>query len=150
MSVILRDVSLSCCKAPFVRTGIRLHLACKDLEESCLRKLVRSNKSNFIFTVEDKGDVVENFYAVDCLCKTFNCKNFVTDLTERAEVDVRIFSAGRSDLVKLDLLKSTFSGSRLFGLGSVRGEPLDEFLQLLDLLFLLLVRFLQLADHQLR
>ena len=54
--------------------------------------------------------------------RSLNGENFVSDLTGRAEVDIRVFSAGRTDLVELDLLQGTFSGGRLLGLGSVRGE----------------------------
>ena len=103
-AVVLREVRLSRCETPFVASGIRLHLACKDLEECCLRDLVRAYKCNFIFSSECKGDVVENLYTVDRLCKSFNRKHFITDLTRRAEVDIRVFSAGRTDLIELDLL----------------------------------------------
>ena len=76
-------------------------------------------------------------------------QDFVSDLTVGAEINVGILPAGRTDVIQLDLLQCSLAARRLLGLGSVGGESLDEFLQFLDLLFLLLVRFLHLTDHQL-
>ena len=103
-AVILREVRLSRCETPFVASGIRLHLTGEDLEECGLRKLVRSYKGNLVLSSQGKGNIVENLYAVDGLCKSLNGENLVSDLTGRTEVDIRVFSAGRADLVKLDLL----------------------------------------------
>ena len=76
-------------------------------------------------------------------------QNLVADLAERTEINVRILTAGRTDVVQLNLLKGPLTGSGLLGLGSIGGEALDEFLQLLNLLFLLAVGFLHLFDNQL-
>ena len=102
--VILREVGLSRCETPFVASGIRLHLTGENLEECGLCKLVRAYKGNLVFSSQGKGDIVENLYTVDGLCKSLNGENFVSDLTGRAEVDIRVFTAGRTDLVELDLL----------------------------------------------
>ena len=56
-----------------------------------------------------EADVVQDLFAVDGLRKPFNSENLVSDLAVRAEVKVRIFSAGWFDLVKLAFLKRTFS-----------------------------------------
>ena len=103
-AVVLREVRLSRCETPFVASGIRLHLAGEDLEECGLRKLIRAYKGNLVLSSQGKGDIVENLYTVDGLCKSLNGENFVSDLTGRTEVDIRVFSAGRTDLVELDLL----------------------------------------------
>ena len=76
-------------------------------------------------------------------------QDLVANLAERAEINVRILAAGRTDVVQLNLLKGALTGSGLLGLGSIGGEALDEFLQLLNLLFLLAVGFLHLLDNQL-
>ena len=76
-------------------------------------------------------------------------ENLVSDLPVGAEINVGIFSAGGSDLIQLDLLQCTLTGGSLLGFGSVRREAGDEFLQLLDLFLLLLVRLLHLLDEQL-
>ena len=102
--IIIVELCLSRCETPFVASGIRLHLAGENLEECGLRKLVRAYKGNLVLSSQGKGDIVENLYTVDGLCKSLNGENFVSDLTGRAEVDIRVFSAGRTDLVKLDLL----------------------------------------------
>ena len=78
-----------------------------------------------------------------------NSENLVPNLTVRPEIDVGIFPAGGLDLIQLDLLQSTLPGGRLLGLGSIGREPGDEFLELLDLFFLLFVGFLHLLDQEL-
>ncbi len=76
-------------------------------------------------------------------------EHLVSDLPVRAEVDVRIFAAGRPDLLQFDLFQSPLSGGSLLGFGGVGGEAGDEFLQLLDLLFFFLVGLLHLPHQQL-
>ena len=73
----------------------------------------------------------------------------VTDLTLGTEVNIRIFSAGRLNIIQLNFFQCTFSGSSLLGLGSICGETGDKLLQFLDLFFLFLVGFLHLLDQQL-
>ena len=94
---------------------------------------------------EGEGDVVKELHTVNGLGNAFNVKHFVADLTVWLEVDIWILTAGWTDLIQLDFLKGTFSGRCLLGFGSVGGETLDEFLQFLDLFFLLLIGFLHLA-----
>ena len=126
--IIFREVGLGGGNAPFVASGIRFHFSCEDLKERTLCKLVSADKRNLVFASEDKGNIVEDFYAVDGLGKIGDRKHFVSNLAVRTEIDVRIFPAGRFDLVKLDLFKSFLSGSSLLGFGSVRGEAGDEVL----------------------
>ena len=64
---------------------------------------------------ESEGDIVQHLLAVDCLGESFHGEDFISDLTVRAEVDIRILSAGRLDLIELDLFQGALSGSRLFG-----------------------------------
>ena len=98
---------------------------------------------------EGEGDVVKELHTVNGLGNAFNVKHFVANLTVWLEVDIWILTAGWTDLIQLDFLKGTFSGRCLLGFGSVGGETLDEFLQFLDLFFLLFVGLLHLFDHQL-
>ena len=105
----LREVGLSRRQAPLVGTLIRLHLACENLEQNSLCSLVRSNESNLVLTVQSKGNVVENLLAVDRLAQIGHGQNLISDLSCRTEINVRILTAGRTDLIKLDLLKSTLS-----------------------------------------
>ena len=92
-AVILREVRLSRCETPFVASGIRLHLTGEDLEECGLRKLVRSYKGNLVLSSQGKGNIVENLYAVDGLCKSLNGENLVSDLTGRTADDTLVISA---------------------------------------------------------
>ena len=107
------------------------------LEECCDRLLVGTDESNFVVMTESEADVVENFYTIDGLGKVLDHKYFVSDLAVRTEVDVRIFTAGWTHVVKLDLLQGTLTGSSLLGLGSVGTESGNEFLEFFDLFFLL-------------
>ena len=52
----------------------------------------------------------------------------VTDLTLGTEVNIRIFSAGRLNIIQLNFFQGTFSGSSLLGFGSICGETGDELL----------------------
>ena len=53
---------------------------------------------------DDKGNVVQNLLPVDGLTEAFNREHFIADLTLRAEVNIRIFAAGRADIIQFDLL----------------------------------------------
>ena len=77
---------------------------------------------------QGEGDIVKELHAVNGLGNTFNMEDFVANFTVWLEVDIWILTAGRTNLIQLDFLKGTFSGSGLFGFGSVGGETLDEFL----------------------
>ena len=146
---VLRKVCLRSCNAPFVSTLIRLHFTHQNFEEGCLCELVSADKCNLVVVTEREGDIVKDLYTIDRLGEVLDHEHLIPNLAVRAEVDVRIFAAGRFNLVKLDFFKCTLSGSCLFGFGSVRGEAGDKVLQLLDFLFLFLVCFLHLADQQL-
>ena len=149
LGVILREVGLAGRHAPLVGAGIRLHLTDKNFKERCLCQLVASDECDLIVVSDDEGDIVEYLDAVDGLGNAFNGQDFIADLTVRTEVNIRVFTAGRTDLVELNLFQGTLSGSRLLGFGSVRGETGDEFLQLLDLLLFFLVGFLHLFYEKL-
>ena len=111
--------------------------------------LVGAYQGHLILPVQGKGQSVQNLLAVNSLGQVLHGQHLVADLPEGAEVNVGILTAGGLDIVKLDLFQGTFSGCGLLGLGGIGGEPLDEFLQLLDLLLLLPIGFLHLLDHQL-
>ena len=98
---------------------------------------------------QDKGNVVQNLYTVNGLADAFYRKHFISDLTVGTEINVRIFTAGRTHLIQLDFFQGTFSGGSLFGFGSIGAETGDELLQLFDLFFLFLVGFFHLTDDQL-
>ena len=68
---------------------------------------------------DDKGDVVKNFHTVDGFADAFYGQNFISDFTVGTEINVWIFTAGRTDLIQLDFFQGTFTGSSLFGFGSV-------------------------------
>ena len=51
----------------------------------------------------------------DFFGEIFNAQYFVSDLTVGAEIYIGIFTAGRPDILKLDLFKSTLSRGRLLG-----------------------------------
>ena len=97
----------------------------------------------------DEGNIVKDLDPVDGLGQVGDGQHFVADLSVRTEIDIGIFTAGRLDLIQLDLFKGTFTAGRLFGFGSVGGETGNEFLEFLDLFLFLLVGFLHLPDHQL-
>ena len=120
-----------------------------DLKESGNGLLICTNESNLILTAKSKGNVIQNLHAVNGLGKILHHKNFVSNLTVRTEVDVWIFTAGRTHVIQLDFLKGSLTGGCLLGFGSVGTESGNKFLQLLDLLLFLFVGFLHLLDQQL-
>ena len=52
-----------------------------------------------------EGDVLEYIYAVDFLADILNGKYFITDLSVGPEIDIRVFTARRTDVIELDLFK---------------------------------------------
>ncbi len=86
-----------------------------------------------------KGNIVKNFFTVDRLGKVGYSQYFISNFTVWFEVNVRIFTAGRTERIKLDFFQCTFSGSCLLGFGSIGTESLDKVLQFLNLFFLLLL-----------
>ena len=149
LCIVLREVSLGSSNAPFVGSFIRLQLSCKDTEECCDRLLIGTDESNLVVMTESEADVVKNFHTIDGLGKVLDHKYFVSDLAVRTEVDVRIFTAGRTHVVKLDLFQGTLSGCSLFGFGSVGTESGNKFLQLFDFFLFLFVGFFHLFDEEL-
>ena len=149
LGVVLLEIGLRGSDAPLVGAAVGLHVAHQNFEEGGLRLLLGADERDLVIVLDDKGDVVEELDAADGLRQMLHGQNLIADLAVGTEVDERVLTGRGLDFVELDLLEGTLSGGRLLGLGSVRGEAGDEFLQLLDLLLLLLVGFLHLADHQL-
>ena len=126
--VILREIGLRCGDTPFVSPFIRFHFSGQNLEQSRFGELVSADKSNFIVMADDKGDIVQHFFTVDRLADAFYRQHFVADFAFRPEIDIRIFPAGRFDIIQLDFFECPFSRSRLLGFGSIGGETGDKFL----------------------
>ena len=63
--------------------------------------------------VYGEGYVVKYLYSVDGLGNSFYEQHVISDFTGWTEVNVRIFAAGRTNLIQLDFLKGTFTGSSL-------------------------------------
>ena len=57
-AVILREVRLGGCNAPFVGSFVGFKLACKDLEQRGLCQLVAADKCDLVVVTNDKGDIV--------------------------------------------------------------------------------------------
>ena len=149
LGVVLGKIGLAGGDTPFISTLVRLHFARQNLKEGCFGKLVAAYKGYLVVMAQNKGNIIQNLHAVDGLGQAFHGQHFISDLAVRTEINVRILPAGGTDLVQLDFLQSLLSGGCLLGLGSVSRETGDKFLQLLDLLFLLLVGLLHLANQQL-
>ena len=98
---------------------------------------------------QSEGNIVKNFYAVNGFGKILNHKNLVSDFAVWTEINVRVFTAGRTHIVKLDFFQGTLTGSCLLGLGSVGAETGNKFLQLFDLFFFFLIGFFHLFDKEL-
>ena len=47
----------------------------------------------------------EDVYKRQGLGNAFDGQNFIADLTVRTEIDIRVFTAGRTDLVELNLFQ---------------------------------------------
>ena len=58
---------------------------------------------------DDKGDIVEHLDAVDGLGNAFDGQNFIADLSVRTEIDIWIFAAGWTHVIKLDFFQGTFT-----------------------------------------
>ena len=98
---------------------------------------------------EDKGNVIQYLFTIDGLGQIVNRKNFISDFTFRTEINIRIFSAGGSDLIQFNFFQCTLTAGSLLGFTCICRETGNKFLQLLDLFFLFLVGFLHLLDQQL-
>ena len=99
--------------------------------------------------IDRKAYVIQHLDAVDCLSQVFHHQDFISDFTVWPEINIRIFSAGWPDLVKLDLFQRFLTGGRLLGLGSIGAESGYELLEFLDFFFFLFVCFLHLTDQKL-
>ena len=75
---------------------------------------------------QSKGNVVQHLDSVNGLGEIFHHQHFISNLTVRTEINVGVFAAGGFDLIQFNLFQSTFSGSCLFGFGSVGGEALNN------------------------
>ena len=139
LGIVLREIGLRSSNTPFVSSFIRFQFTCKDTEQRSLRKFIATYKCNFVVMAKDKGYIVQNLYTIDGFGQSLYGQNLVTDLAIRPEVNVRIFTTGRTNLIQLNFFQSFLSGSCLLGFGSICRETGDEFLQLFDLLFLFLV-----------
>ena len=126
--VILWEISLGGSDTPFIGALVGFHLAHKDPEQSRFGQFVTAYESNLIIVAYDKRDIVQYLLAVHRLADAFHGENLVAYLAFRPEIDVGIFSAGRTDVIQLDLLQGTFSGGSLLGFGCVGGETGDELL----------------------
>ena len=147
--IVLRKVGLGSGNTPLVGSLVRLHFPGQDLEQSSLRQLAATYESHLVFTAQSEGNVIQHLFTVDGLGQMLHSQYLVTDLTLGTEVNIRIFSAGRLNIIQFNFFQCTFSGSSLLGLGSICGETGDKLLQFLDLFFLFLVGFLHLLDQQL-
>ena len=146
-AVVLGEIRLGRRKAPLIASGIRLHFTGQDLEQGCFGHLVGSYQSNLVLSSKGKGNIIQNLYSIDGLRQILHRQDFVSNFSRGTEINIRILPAGGLDLIQLDLFQRPLSGGRLLGLGRVGGKPLNKFLQLLDLFFLLPVRLFHLADH---
>ncbi len=111
--VVLREIRLACRHTPFIGTGIRLELPGKNFEQGCFCQLIAADKRDLVIATDDKGDIVENFYAVYALCETFYRQHFVADVPVRPEINVRVLTAGGPDLVELYFFEGALARGRL-------------------------------------
>ena len=107
LRVVLGEIGLGGGHAPFIASLVRLHLSGENLEEGGLCKLVAAYESNLVVTAQDEGNVVQNLHAVDGLGKAFYGEHFISDLAVGTEINVGIFTAGRTDLIQLDFFQGT-------------------------------------------
>ena len=149
LSIVFGEISLGGSDSPFVITFIRFHFSSDDLEESSDRLLIGTNESNLVLTSKSERNVIQNLHAINGFGKIFDHENFISNFTVWTEVDVGIFTAGRTHVIQLDFLKGSLTGGCLLGFGSVGTESGNKFLQFLDLLLFLFVGFLHLLDQQL-
>ena len=149
LSIVFGKISLGGSDSPFVITFIRFHFSSDDLEESSDRLLIGTNESNLVLTSKSEGNVIQNLHAINCFGKIFDHENFISNFTVRAEINVWIFTAGRTHVIQLDFLKGSLTGGCLLGLGSVSTESGNKFLELFDLLFFFLICFFHLLDQKL-
>ena len=93
--------------------------------------------------------MVEQLFTVDGLADIRHEQAILARLTLGLEADPRIAAAGGGHILDGNLLEQLAAGRCLTGLGLVGGEPCDERLQLLDLLFGALILILDELLHQL-
>ena len=108
---VLREISLAGGHAPFIASLVGLHLSGENLEEGGFCKFVSADESNLVVMAEDEGDVVQNLHAVDGLADAFYGEHFISDFAVGTEINIGIFTAGRTDLIQLDFFQGTFTGS---------------------------------------
>ena len=96
---ILREIILACCNSPFVRSFIRFHFPGENFKQCCLCKLISTDKGDFVIVSDNKGNVVKNFYTVNGFTDSVYGQNFISDFTVWTEINVRIFTAGRTDVI---------------------------------------------------
>ena len=65
---------------------------------------------------------------VNSLADAINAKYFITDFTVWTEVDIWVLTAGWTNVIQLNFLQSTLTGSCLLGFGSICRETGNEFL----------------------
>ena len=104
---VLREISLAGGHAPFIASLVRLHLSGENLEEGGFCQFVSADESNLVVMAEDEGDVVQNLHAVDGLADAFYGEHFISDFAVGTEINVGIFTAGRTDLIQLDFFQGT-------------------------------------------
>ena len=97
--IILREIRLACCNSPFVRSFIRFHFPGENFKQCCLCKLISTDKGDFVIVSDNKGNVVKNFYTVNGFTDSVYGQNFISDFTVWTEINVRIFTAGRTDVI---------------------------------------------------
>ena len=119
--VVLWEIGLACGNTPFVSTFIRFHFAGQDLEESGFCKLVAADKSNLVIAGRVIKEILSRTFTPSMVLDKILLPVSTSLPISRfgTEINVRIFTAGRIDLIQLDFFQGTFSGSSLFGFGSV-------------------------------
>ena len=128
LGIILGKICLSGGDSPFIIALIRLHFSGDDLKESGDSLLIGAHESNFILAAKCERNIIQYLYAVDCLGKIFYHKDFVSNLTVGAEVNVWIFTAGRTHVIQLDLFQGSLTGGSLLGLGGIGAESGNKLL----------------------
>ena len=128
LRIIFREIGLACGNSPFIGSLIRFHLAHQNLKQCRLCQLIGTDKRHFIFSSQCKCQMIQNHLPVNHLGQIFNLKHFISNLTVGTEIDIRIFPAGRFDVIQLNLLQRTFTGSCLLALGGIGTETADKFL----------------------
>ena len=108
LGIVLRKIGLRSSNTPFVSSFIRFQFTCKDTEQRSLRKFIATYKCNLVVMAKDKGYIVQNLYTIDGFGQSLYGQNLVTDLAIRTEVNVRIFTAGRTNSCSSLIFSSFF------------------------------------------